>query len=175
MTAGAESGQTKSELLQIASAGFMAFTHGMNDAQKVMGIITMAMIADGVLPHDARIPIWVIIACATAMGVGTAAGGWKVIKTLGMNLAHIRPIEGFAAETAAGIVLSGAAAMGVPVSTTHTITASILGVGTARHAKGVHWGIGAKIIYAWVFTLPAAALMGAGLTMFLRWAMGTAT
>jgi PiT family inorganic phosphate transporter len=151
----------------------MALTHGMNDAQKVMGVITMAMIADGVLPKDAPIPIWVIFACATAMGVGTAAGGWKVIKTLGMNLAHIRPIEGFAAETAAGIVLSGAAAMGVPVSTTHTITASILGVGTARHAKGVHWGIGAKIIYAWVFTLPAAAALGGGLTVFLRWALGT--
>ncbi len=161
--------------LQIVSAGFMAFTHGMNDAQKVMGVITMAMIADGVLSPDAAMPLWVIVACATAMGVGTAAGGWRVIKTLGMNLAHIRPIEGFAAETAAGIVLSGAAMFGVPVSTTHTITASILGVGTARNAKGVHWGIGAKIVYAWVFTLPAAAGLAAVLTIFLEWAMGKGT
>lgn len=158
--------------LQVVSAGFMAFTHGMNDAQKVMGIITMALIADGVLSPDAPMPIWVIVACATAMGLGTAAGGWKVIRTLGMNLAHIRPIEGFAAETAAGIVLSGAAAFGVPVSTTHTITASILGVGTARHAKGVHWGIGAKIVYAWVFTLPAAAALAAVFTVALHWATG---
>jgi inorganic phosphate transporter, PiT family len=150
-------------VLQIGSSGFMAFTHGMNDAQKVMGIITMALIGAGYwTPTPYRlVPLWVMIACAIAMGVGTVAGGWKVIRTLGMRLAHIRPIEGCAAETAAGVVLSVAAHIGMPVSTTHTITGAILGVGSAYKAKTVRWGIGAKILSAWVLTLPVGVLLGA--------------
>jgi len=149
-------------VMQVASSGFMAFTHGMNDAQKVMGVITLALVTAGRWPGmDHGVPIWVMLACATVMGLGTAAGGSKVIRTLGMRLAHIRPIEGFAAETAAGIVLSVAAALGVPVSTTHTITGSILGVGSAYRVRSVKWAIGAKIVYAWVLTLPITALLSA--------------
>jgi PiT family inorganic phosphate transporter len=146
-------------VLQVLSSGFMAFTHGMNDAQKVMGVITLALFSAGKL-SDIHVPVWVMLLCATVMGLGTAAGGWKVIKTLGLKLAHIRPIEGFAAETAGGAVLSVAAGFGVPVSTTHTITGSIMGVGTAFRARAVKWGLGAKIVYAWVFTLPVTALLG---------------
>ncbi len=146
-------------VLQVLSSGFMAFTHGMNDAQKVMGVITLALFSAGKL-SSISVPLWVMLLCATVMGLGTAAGGWKVIRTLGLKLAHIRPIEGFAAESAGGAVLSVAAAFGVPVSTTHTITGSIMGVGTAFRARAVKWGLGAKIVYAWVLTLPATALLG---------------
>lgn len=146
-------------IAQIVSSGFVAVTHGTNDAQKVMGVITLALYSAGNIP-DLRVPLWVMMACAIVMGLGTAAGGWRVIKTLGTKLAHIRPIEGFAAETAAGFVLVGAAGMGVPVSTTHTITGSILGVGSARHLRSVKWDVGKKILYAWVLTLPATVILG---------------
>ncbi|MCX7935537.1 MAG: inorganic phosphate transporter [Planctomycetota bacterium] len=148
--------------LQIFSSGFMAYSHGLNDAQKVMGIITMALVTAGRWPSpEAGVPIWVIAACALAMALGTALGGWRVIRTLGMRLAHIRPIEGCAAESAAASVLTVAAALGMPVSTTHTITGSILGVGAAEKAKAVRWGIGAKILIAWLLTLPGCAILGA--------------
>ncbi|MCG3147865.1 MAG: hypothetical protein PCFJNLEI_01306 [Verrucomicrobiae bacterium] len=151
-------------VLQVLSSGFMAFTHGMNDAQKVMGVITLALFSAGKIA-DIIVPVWVMLTCAAVMALGTAAGGWGVIKTLGMKLAHIRPIEGFAAETAGGLVLSLAAHFGVPVSTTHTITGSIMGVGTAFRAKAVKWSLGTKIVYAWVFTLPCTALFAAALTV----------
>ena len=154
-------------VLQVLSSGFMAYTHGMNDAQKVMGVITLALFSAGRIP-DITVPLWVMLICALAMALGTAAGGWGVIRTLGMKLAHIRPIEGFAAETSASLVLSGAAAMGIPVSTTHTITGSIMGVGAGHRVNAVKWGIGTKIVYAWVFTLPAAALLAAVLDYILR-------
>lgn len=157
--------------LQILSSGFMAFTHGMNDAQKVMGVITVTLYTSKMIPTIA-VPVWVKLLCAAVMGFGTAVGGWKVIKTLGMNLAHIRPVEGFAAETAAGLVLSFAANLGVPVSTTHTITGSILGVGAAYRAKSVKWGIGGKIFNAWVFTLPATALISGLLSALLSLMFG---
>jgi PiT family inorganic phosphate transporter len=153
-------------LLQILSSSFMAYTHGMNDAQKVMGVITLALFSAGKI-HDIIVPKWVMLACATVMGLGTAAGGWGVIRTLGMKLAHIRPIEGCAAETSAGLVLSLAAAFGVPVSTTHTITGSIMGVGAARRAKVVKWGIGSKIVNAWVFTFPVTALLGGAISWLI--------
>ncbi len=148
--------------LQVFSSGFMAYSHGMNDAQKVMGVITMALVTAGRWPSmQTGIPLWVIIACALAMALGTAVGGWRVIRTLGMRLANIRPIEGCAAECAAACVLTAAAGIGMPVSTTHTITGSILGVGAAEKAKAVRWGVGAKIIVAWVLTLPVCAILGA--------------
>jgi PiT family inorganic phosphate transporter len=146
--------------LQVISSSLMAWSHGQNDAQKVMGVITMALIAGGHLPKDAPIPLWVIIACGGAMGLGTAIGGWKVIRTLGMKLARITPVEGFVAETAASGVLTAAAVMGVPVSTTHTITGSIMGVGSVLRFKTVQWGLGAKIVYAWLLTLPVCFAMG---------------
>ncbi|MBI2061076.1 MAG: inorganic phosphate transporter [Nitrospirae bacterium] len=133
--------------LQLVSMGYMAIQHGQNDAQKVMGVITMALIAGGHWPGiDAGIPLWVKLICAMAMGIGTAAGGWRVIRTLGMKLAHLQPIHGFAAETAAGSVLQLAASFGVPVSTTHTITGSVMGVGAYKRLSAVKWGIGAKIV-----------------------------
>lgn len=167
--------------LQLASASFMAFQHGKNDAQKVMGVITLALVTvtpvaathlpAWVLPEvDAEglpeIPMWVILACATAMAAGTASGGWRVIRTLGMKLAHLRPLEGFAAEMGAALTLEGASELGIPVSTTHTITGSILGVGSVRNAKAVKWGIGMKIFWAWVLTFPATI----GISWLLAWA-----
>jgi PiT family inorganic phosphate transporter len=153
--------------LQVLSSGFVAFTHGMNDAQKVMGVITLALFSAGQLQAIA-VPFWVMVLCALVMGVGTAVGGWKVIRTLGMRLSHLRPIEGFAAETSAGLVLAATAALGVPVSTTHTITGSILGVGSAYRLRSVRWSVGKKIIYAWVLTLPATALLGGALALGIR-------
>lgn len=153
--------------LQVLSSGFMAFTHGMNDAQKVMGVITLALFSAGQI-EAIVVPFWVMVLCALVMGVGTAVGGWKVIRTLGMRLSHLRPIEGFAAETGAGMVLAATAALGVPVSTTHTITGSILGVGSAYRLRSVRWSVGKKIIYAWVLTLPATAALGGALALGLR-------
>ena len=153
--------------LQILSASWMAFTHGTNDAQKVMGIITMALIAGGFQTPDPsgkfQVLFWVQIICATAIGVGTAVGGWGVIKTLGHHLTKLGPPEGFAAETSAAIVLTFAAHLGVPTSTTHTITGSILGLGATRGMSSVRWGLGEKIVLAWVFTLPSTIMMGGGL------------
>lgn len=146
--------------LQLVSVSLMAGMHGMNDAQKVMGVITLALIAGKFLPADANVPLWVKVACATMMGVGTLAGGWKVIKTLGMGLIKIKPVHGCAAETGASITLGVAAYMGVPVSTTHTITGSIMGVGATRRLSAVSWGVGTKILVAWVLTLPCTALFG---------------
>ncbi len=163
--------------LQIFSSGFMAYTHGMNDAQKVMGVIALALVLGGQLGTTADgapayIPLWVKLTCATVMGLGTALGGWRVIRTLGMKLAHIRPIEGFAAETAAGLVLTLKAGLGLPVSTTHTVAGSIMGVGTANSAKSVQWSIGKKMMYAWVLTLPAAAILGALMALILKFFLG---
>jgi PiT family inorganic phosphate transporter len=151
-------------VLQLCSSSFMAFEHGKNDAQKVMGVIALALFVQkgmetGTLPADLHIPPWVMISCASAMALGTGLGGWRVIHTLGTKLAKITTTEGFAAETAAGGVLELAATFGVPVSTTHTITGSIVGVGSAKGVHAVKWGIGKKIIYAWVFTLPVCFLL----------------
>lgn len=160
--------------LQLFSASMMAFQHGKNDAQKVMGVITLALItlpattlqslpawaAPEITIDGPEIPMWVVISCAIAMAVGTAAGGWRVIRTLGTKLAHIRPVEGFAAESGAAVVLEIAAEMGVPVSTTHTITGAILGVGCVRNPKSVKWGTGGKIFLAWVLTFPVTVLVG---------------
>jgi PiT family inorganic phosphate transporter len=125
-----------------------------------MGVITLALVAGG-FQSEIEVPLWVKLACATVMALGTAAGGWKVIKTLGSGLIKIQPIHGFAAETAASATLGVAAYMGVPVSTTHTITGSIMGVGATRRLSAVRWGLGSKILMAWVFTLPATALLAA--------------
>ena len=139
--------------LQIISSGFMALSHGMNDAQKVMGVITLALFSGGFIT-DIEVPFWVIIICALAMGLGTAAGGWRVIKTLGHQMLKLQPVHGFAAETAATAVIIGASSMGLPVSTTHVITTSIMGVGATKRLSAVRWGVARKIVLAWIFTLP---------------------
>lgn len=146
--------------LQLLSAGFMAFSHGANDAQKAMGIITLALLSAGHIP-TAEVPTWVIVACALAMGLGTAVGGWKIVRTLGMRILTLEPVHGFAAETSAATVLLVTAHIGLPVSTTHTITSSVMGVGVVKRLSAVRWGVTARILYAWVFTLPGAALMAA--------------
>lgn len=146
--------------LQLVSAGFMAFSHGANDAQKAMGIITLALLSAGQIA-SAEVPTWVIVACAIAMGLGTAAGGWKIVRTLGMRIVKLEPVHGFAAETGAATVLLATAYIGLPVSTTHTITSSIMGVGATKRLSAVRWGVTARILYAWIFTLPGSALLAA--------------
>ena len=145
--------------LQIVSAAFMAFSHGSNDAQKTMGIITLSLFSAGAtLELDANgvpnIPLWVIIVAATAMAAGTAAGGWRIIHTMGQRLVHLEPIHGFAAETTAATIIETASRLGFPLSTTHVISSCILGVGAARRLSAVRWGVAFNIIRAWVFTIP---------------------
>jgi PiT family inorganic phosphate transporter len=144
--------------LQIVSAAYMAFSHGSNDAQKTMGIITMALVSYYKLP-DFHVPLWVILLCATAMAFGTAAGGWRIIKTLGVRLVHLKPINGFAAETAAATIIEVASRLGLPLSTTHIISSTIMGVGASKRLSAVRWGIGGNIILAWILTLPACGIL----------------
>ena len=139
--------------LQIFSAGFMALSHGHNDAQKSMGIIALALVLT--YPEkEFSVPLWVIISCAIAMGLGTLSGGWRIIRTLGSKMIKLQPIHGFAAETTASIILSGTAHFGIPVSTTQVISSSILGVGATRRFSAVRWGIVGNILWAWALTLP---------------------
>ncbi len=152
--------------LQLLSAGFMALSHGANDAQKAMGIITLALLSAGHIP-SAEVPKWVIISCALSMGLGTALGGWKIIRTLGMRIAKLDPVHGFAAETGAGAVLMVMAHIGLPVSTTHTITSSVMGVGAVNRLSAVRWGVTRRIAYAWIFTLPGSALLAIGFYVLL--------
>ncbi len=169
-------GQRVFGVLQIFSSGLISFEHGQNDAQKVMGVVAISLFAGGFLTDESGavitdaaqlfIPTWVILACGSAIALGTLAGGWGVIRTLGTGLAKITPVEGFAAEAGAGIVLELAAKLGVPVSTTHTITGAVLGVGSVANAKAVRWMLGAKIVYAWIFTFPA--------TFAVAWVTGLA-
>jgi PiT family inorganic phosphate transporter len=143
---------------QIASAAFMAFSHGSNDAQKTMGIITMALVSSGHLASF-NVPLWVIVLCGLTMAAGTAGGGWRIIKTLGMKLAHLKPVHGFAAESAAATVIEVASRLGFPLSTTHVISSTIMGVGASKRFSAVKWGVGGNIVMAWVVTLPACAGM----------------
>ncbi|MGQ9569910.1 MAG: anion permease [Thermodesulfovibrionales bacterium] len=153
--------------LQLLSSGFMAFSHGSNDAQKVMGIITLSLVSGGFL-HTVEVPFWVIIICALAMGLGTAIGGWKVIKTLGISMAKLEPVHGFAAETSANAIILGASHLGLPVSTTHVIATAIMGVGATKRLSAVRWGIGKKIVLAWVLTLPMCAIIASLLSKGLH-------
>jgi PiT family inorganic phosphate transporter len=152
--------------LQLVSAGFMAFSHGANDAQKAMGIITLSLVSAGQIP-SAEVPGWVITLCALAMGLGTTIGGWKIVRTLGMGIVKLEPVHGFAAETGAAAVLLATAHIGLPVSTTHTITSAVMGVGAIKRFSAVRWGVTTRILYAWVFTLPGAALLGAALYLLI--------
>lgn len=145
---------------QLFSASLMAFSHGANDAQKTMGVITLALFAAGTIP-SIEVPFWVKLASAVAIGLGTYAGGKRIIRTLGMRLVKLSPVHGFAAETSASAVLLGAAWLGFPVSTTHVITTSVMGVGATQRLSAVKWGLSFNIAVAWLITLPASALMGA--------------
>lgn len=145
--------------LQIISAAFMAFSHGASDAQKAMGIITLALVTSGYQQGN-DVQTWVVISAGVAMALGTAMGGRKIIHTIGSRLSRLETPQGFVAETAAALLLTTIAKVGVPVSTTHTITGSIIGVGAAERIRSVRWSVASKIVYAWIFTLPGTALMG---------------
>ena len=142
----------------------MAFAHGSNDAQKSMGIITMALVAFAASQGETRawnVPFWVIFACATAMGLGTASGGWRIMKTMGHKIIKLRPINGFAAESAAAMVIMIATYLRAPVSTTHVISASIMGVGASKRVSAVRWGVAMNMLVAWVLTIPISAVVAA--------------
>jgi PiT family inorganic phosphate transporter len=161
--------------LQLVSGGFVAFTHGTNDAQKTMGIITLALVASGHIDADNfHVPIWVIVCAASAMAAGTYAGGWRIIKTLGQRVAKLDPPQGFAAQTSCATVLWLTAHYGFPVSTTHTISGSVLGAGATRRFSAVRWGVAGNILVAWLLTIPCAGLVGAGMEIVTRLPGGAA-
>ena len=153
---------------QLVSGGFVAFTHGTNDAQKTMGIIALALIASGHLAPDSDPPFWVILSAALAMGLGTYAGGWRIIKTLGTRIAKLDPPQGFAAQTACATILWTTAHYGFPVSTTHTISGCVMGAGASRRLSAVRWGVAGSIVIAWIMTIPCAALVGASMELVTR-------
>jgi PiT family inorganic phosphate transporter len=146
--------------LQVGSAAYMAFSHGSNDAQKTMGIMTLALFTAGVIPTT-EVPLWVILISASAISLGTAAGGWRIIRTMGQRVVKLDPVHGFAAETTAASIILGASHFGMPVSTTHVISSAILGVGSSIRLSAVRWGVAGNIVTAWILTLPAAGLAGA--------------
>jgi PiT family inorganic phosphate transporter len=144
------------------SSALYSIGHGSNDAQKTMGIIWLLLIAAGVTARDASMPPnWVIVCCYVAMALGTMFGGWRIVKTMGQKITKLRPVGGFAAETGGAITLFIASGFGIPVSTTHTITGAIVGVGSAQRARAVRWGVAGNIVIAWIVTMPAAALIAA--------------
>ncbi|HEX5323538.1 MAG TPA: inorganic phosphate transporter [Capsulimonadaceae bacterium] len=153
--------------LQIVSAAAMALNHGLNDAQKTMGIITLTLVTFGVTT-DLHPPLWVMIVCATAMGLGTAAGGWRIIRTMGQRIIRLVPVQGFSAETAASITIYLASLLGMPVSTTHVISGSIFGVGASKRLSAVRWGVAQTMVIAWVLTLPAAGLVAGAWVLIFR-------
>jgi PiT family inorganic phosphate transporter len=148
-------------ILQLVSAGAYSLGHGGNDAQKTMGIIAVLLFSQGMLGGEFHVPFWVVISCQAAMALGTLMGGWRIVHTMGSRITHLKPIQGFCAESGGAITLYLATAFGVPVSTTHTITGAIIGVGAARRAAAVRWRVAQRIVIAWVITLPAAAMIGA--------------
>jgi PiT family inorganic phosphate transporter len=153
--------------LQIVSAGFMALSHGHNDAQKSMGIIALALVL-AYPANEFEVPLWVILTCALAMAAGTMMGGWRIIRTLGTKMITLQPIHGFAAETTAGVIITGASHFGIPVSTTQVISSSILGVGATKRLSAVRWGIVGNIIWAWVLTLPLTFLFSGLLMLTIK-------
>jgi PiT family inorganic phosphate transporter len=153
--------------LQIASAGFMAFNHGSNDGQKFIGVFAMALVLGGVY-SSFTVPVWVILLCAGTMGVGTMVGGWRIIKKVGMSMVDLKPWQGFCAETAAGSTIMVASHFGVPLSTTHTITMAIAGVGASRRFDSVRWDIAREIVLAWVLTFPVCGAIGFIVALLIR-------
>jgi PiT family inorganic phosphate transporter len=152
---------------QMVSAAFMAFSHGANDAQKTMGIITLALFL-GERQSDLTVPLWVMVACAVVMGIGTSVGGWRVIRTIGLKMTKLEPVNGFAAETSAAAIITAAARFGIPLSTTHVIGSSIMGVGATRRLSAVRWGIAGQVVGTWVLTWPGCMVLGYLLGMLFR-------
>ena len=153
---------------QFASASLYSLGHGGNDAQKTMGIIAVLLYSQGKLEGGFHVPFWVVLSCQAAMGLGTLFGGWRIVHTMGSKITRLTPQQGFCAETGGAITLFLATHLGVPVSTTHTITGAIVGVGSARRISAVRWNIAKDIVVAWVLTMPAAALIGAGMCALAR-------
>ncbi|HEV8471408.1 MAG TPA: inorganic phosphate transporter [Methylomirabilota bacterium] len=153
---------------QLLSAAAYSLGHGTNDAQKTMGIIAVLLFTTGHLGKEFYVPFWVVLAAHAAMGLGTMAGGWRIVKTMGMRITKLRPVGGFCAETAGAITLIGTAIGGIPVSTTHTITGSIMGVGATQRFSAVRWGVAGRIITAWIITIPASAAISAAAWLVLR-------
>lgn len=146
---------------QLFSAGLYSLSHGANDGQKTMGVIAVLLYSNGLLGPTFYVPSWVIIACCAVMGLGTMLGGWKIVRTMGSKVTKLKPVGGFCAETGAGLSILICSAFGIPVSTTHTITGAIVGVGTTRRLSAVRWGVAGRIVWAWVLTIPCAALTSA--------------
>jgi len=153
---------------QLVSAGFLAFAHGSNDAQKTMGIITLALFTYGAIP-SVDVPVWVILICALCMGAGSMAGGWRIINTLGNKVIKLQPIQGFAAEASASGIILTASHFGIPISTTHVISTSIMGVGSTKGFSAVKWGLVGTIVRAWFLTIPVCMLLAGGLYQLLSW------
>lgn len=158
--------------LQLVSAAIYSIGHGMNDAQKTMGIIAMALFSKGLLGTTFYIPFWLIITCHAAIALGTMFGGWRIVKTMGTKITKLRPIGGFSAEAAAACSIIGASIAGIPVSTTHTITGAIVGVGATTRLTAVRWGVAGNIVWAWLLTIPVAALISAIIYLALKYFSG---
>jgi PiT family inorganic phosphate transporter len=152
--------------LQLVSSALYSLGHGSNDAQKTMGIIWLLLIAGGLTSQD-HLPFWVILSCYVAIALGTLFGGWRIVRTMGQKITKLRPVGGFAAETGGAVALFTATGLGVPVSTTHTITGAIIGVGSVQRVSAVRWGVAGGIVFAWIVTIPASAAIAAG-----AWALG---
>ncbi len=153
---------------QLLSASAFSLGHGGNDAQKSMGIIWVALIATNQVAKNAPIDLWIVLSCHTAIALGTLFGGWRIVKTMGQRITKLKPFEGFCAETAGALTLFGATHFGIPVSTTHTITGSIIGVGATKRLSAVKWGVTTKIFWAWILTIPVSALIGGGVYYLLN-------
>jgi len=160
--------------LQLVSASLYSLGHGGNDAQKTMGIIAVLLFSQGMLGGQFHVPFWVVLSCQAAMGLGTLLGGWRIVHTMGSRITQLKPVQGFCAETGGAVTLFLATGLGVPVSTTHTITGAIVGVGAARRTAAVRWQVAQRIVIAWVLTLPAAALLAALAYRAVGWALSTA-
>jgi PiT family inorganic phosphate transporter len=152
-----------SRVMQLVSSAVFSIGHGSNDAQKTIGIISILLFSTGALGSEFYVQTWVIFACYTTIGLGTLFGGWKVIKTLGLSLTHLKPVQGFCAETAGAISIIGSTILGIPVSTTHTITGAIMGVGLTKGLSNVRWGIASHIVIAWIFTIPGTMILSGGI------------
>jgi inorganic phosphate transporter, PiT family len=154
--------------LQFISASLYSLGHGGNDAQKTMGIIAVLLYSQGALDGEFHVPLWVVLSCQAAMALGTLIGGWRIVRTLGSRITHLHPVQGFCAEAGGAVTLFMATYFGIPVSTTHTITGAIVGVGAARKAAAVRWNVASNVVIAWILTMPAAALIGAAFYLLCK-------
>jgi PiT family inorganic phosphate transporter len=151
----------------MVSAAFMAFSHGSNDGQKFMGVFALALVLGGVMP-EFHVPIWIMLVCGAVMGLGTAFGGWRIIHTMGFKLTKLEPVNGFAAETSAGLAILLASRFGIPLSTTHCINSSIMGVGVTRRFSAVRWGVAKDMVITWILTFPVCGFLGWALESVLQ-------